>query len=116
MPILTTAPLIGAAGRPVAGRVQIAATEEFDTGSEVVTVAPQAGVVRDGLFYDATGSAPLELEATPLGVGMRIDLFLWEPESGDRETTRISRVVVVPAGSSVQWSALENFVAPTGGA
>lgn len=109
MPVLTSAPLVGAAGRPVSGRVVIEVTEPFVGVGEYVTTARQGGVIRDGLFFGMVGNEPLELVATPDGVGCRITLHLSE-QGAPRGVAIVSRTVVVPSGATVDWASLEDFV------
>lgn len=109
MPTLTSFPMVGGTGRLMSGRVKVTPTESFDYAGKHYTKAPQSGIIRDGQFYDATGAAPLTIPATPLGVGLQIDLYLME-QDGARGTTRVSKLVTVPDITEVFWSYLEDFM------
>lgn len=119
MPVLTSPPLVGGAGKPVTGRVAVQATAEYEWTDGVgvvhhVTTTPQAAVVRDGQFFDLDGSTPLTLIPTPLNVGMRVVLHL--DESGaQRGQHVVSRVVEVPNVSTVAWGDLVDVVPPVVG-
>lgn len=114
MPVLTSPPLIGGAANPVSGRVAIVPTATYEWDGQTVTMAPQAGVVRDGLFYDADGTSPLDLVPTPEGVGMRVVLMLASQSTG-RGEHRWSRTVTVPDTAEVAWPDLVDVVAPASG-
>ena len=119
MPVLTSPPLIGGAGKPVTGRVAVQATAEYewtDTDAVVhyVTTAPQAAVVRDGQFYDLTSNTPLELIPTPANVGMRVVLRL-EEQGAERGEHVMSRIVEVPDVATVAWGDLVDMVPPVAG-
>lgn len=115
MPVLTSPPLIGGAGKPVTGRVAVIPTATFQAGDgSIVTMAVQGGVIRGGQFYGLDGTSPLELIATPEGIGMRVVLHLDE-QGASRGEHRVSRVVAVPDQPSVAWADLIDVVPPVSG-
>lgn len=105
MPTLISPPLVGGAGQLTVGRVVVAATESYEHGGDFVTTVPQAGVIRDGKFFDLVGDQPFVVKPTPDGVGMRIDLYLSEQDA-ERGVTKISRLVRVPDVAQVAWASL----------
>lgn len=112
MPVLTSPPLVGAAGELVTGWVAVAPTATYSWGGESVTTVPQAGVIKGGAFFATDGVSPLEVLPTPAGVGMRIVLYL-EEETGDGSVSRehvMSRTVAVPDAPSVAWVDLVDVV------
>jgi len=115
MPILTSPPLIGGTTETISGRVTVEPTRGFLAPDGRVVAAAQAGIVRDGAFFGVTGNEPLELVATPPGVGMKITLHVDEQGTRLRGSRRIERVVSVPDSESVAWDDLVDVLPPVAG-
>ncbi|ERG63548.1 hypothetical protein L332_03660 [Agrococcus pavilionensis RW1] len=114
MPVLTSAPLVGGASKPVSGRIVVSATGSYDLPGQHVTPVPQAGIIRDGQFFDIEGVHPFVITPTIEGIGLRIVLRIAQ-QGAERGETVVARVVKVPTGATVAWDDLIDLEPETAG-